>query len=320
MIPFHAGEIEIQRRRGVLDDADRVGRIMASEIPRGIMPLLAVQRLAVAATVDSNHRPWASLLTGPAGFIEAVDERLLRLAPAGPPDNLVVRNLRANDGLGLLVLDPRTRRRIRFNGRGLVAPEGLFLLVDQVYGNCQKYIQKRRIIAAGHAPPRAARVTDTLLPGQQALVERADTFFLATWHPERGTDASHRGGRPGFVRVLDERHIEFTDYPGNNMFNSLGNIAAHPRAGLLFADFETGDLIQATGTARILGETEMTLRIGIEEVRETPAGAGLRLELVEPSPYNPQRVTRRPGPASEVCRGGRTARGKERADAKAHCV
>ena len=96
----------------------------------------------------------------------------------------------------------------------------------------------------------------------RALVAGADTFFIATWHPGGGADASHRGGRPGFVRVLDDRTLEFPDYPGNNMFNTLGNLVGHPRAGLLFVDFERGDLLQLTGRAKIRWEPATAVRRG----------------------------------------------------------
>ena len=86
---------------------------------------------------------------------------------------------------------------------------------------------------------------------------------------------------------MDERTLEFPDYPGNNMFNSLGNIAGHPRAGLLFVEFETGDLLQITGRARIVWEPDTAVRVEVEEVIETPRGSGMRFQLVEPSPANP---------------------------------
>jgi predicted pyridoxine 5'-phosphate oxidase superfamily flavin-nucleotide-binding protein len=272
---FHAGEIEIQRRLGVRQEAESVGEIIAGAIPADIGPLLAVQRMAVAATVDAEGRPWASLLTGPEGFVAAADEHLLHLAQPRGLDALVRANLGARPDLGLLVLDPRTRRRLRFNGRGLLAPEGLFLLVDQVYGNCRKYIRKRRIVSESDASPGEPAGSRTLTPRQQRLVAEADTFFLATWSADGGADASHRGGPPGFVAVSADT-LEFSDYPGNNMFNSLGNIARHPRAGLLFADFGTGDLVQITGSARLVGEGRPALRIGIEAVRETRGGSALR--------------------------------------------
>jgi predicted pyridoxine 5'-phosphate oxidase superfamily flavin-nucleotide-binding protein len=255
----------------------------------------------VAATLDARDRPWASLLTGPAGFIEAADEDLLRLDVRPRLDDPLVANLKTRRELGLLVLDPRTRQRFRLNGRGLLSPDGLFLLADEVYGNCPKYIQKRRFVEGAESTPddrgeekeledgkpRRVRRSSALDARQRALVQRADTFFLATWHPRGGADASHRGGRPGFVRAGDERTLEFPDYPGNNLFNSLGNIAGHPRAGLLFVESETGDLLQITGRARILWGPNVAVRVDVEEVIETPRGSGLRFQLVEPSPANP---------------------------------
>jgi predicted pyridoxine 5'-phosphate oxidase superfamily flavin-nucleotide-binding protein len=297
---FHAGETYAQARLLVRDDAERVGRIVASEIPPTLRPLLSTQRMAVTASLDERSRPWASLLTGPAGFIQAVDDHLLRLAAAPPPDDPLATNLRARPELGLLVIDSRTRRRLRFNGRGLLSSDGLFLLADEVYGNCPKYIQKRRLVGEREGEAGAALRSSSLDARTRALVAGADTFFIATWHSGGGADASHRGGRPGFVRVLDDRTLEFPDYPGNNMFNTLGNLVGHPRAGLLFVDFERGDLLQLTCRAEIRWEPETAVRVALEEVQETPRGSSLRFELVEPWPANPPlAVTSSRAPASQ---------------------
>ncbi|MFI5168840.1 MAG: pyridoxamine 5'-phosphate oxidase family protein [Vicinamibacterales bacterium] len=284
---FHAGEIEVQTRLGVREDAERVGDIIASEIPAAFRPLLRGQRMAVAASLDERGRPWASLLTGPAGFVQATGDRLLRLALLPSPDDPLTANLRARSELGLLVIDPGTRRRLRFNGRGLLLPDGVFLLVDEVYGNCPKYIQKRRLSGENAVYPVTRRHSTSLDGRTRALVAGADTFFIASAHSGGGADASHRGGRPGFVRVLDETTLEFPDYPGNNMYNTLGNLLGHPRAGLLFVDFETGDTVQLTGRADVLWEPATAVRVAIEEVLETSGACSLRFELVEPSPANP---------------------------------
>jgi predicted pyridoxine 5'-phosphate oxidase superfamily flavin-nucleotide-binding protein len=284
---FHGGEIEVQARLLAREDAERVGRIIASEIPSTVRPLLRGQRMAVAASLDERYRPWASLLTGPAGFIQAVDDHLLRVAVVPPPGDPLAVNLRARPELGLLVIDPRTRRRLRFNGRGLLSSDGLFLRANEVYGNCPKYIQKRRLVGEREGEAGEVRRSSSLDERTRALVAGADTFFIASWHPGGGADASHRGGRPGFVRVLDDTTLEFPDYPGNSMFNSLGNLVGHSRVGLLFVDFERGDLLQLTGRAQVLWEPRTVVRVALEEVRETPGGSSLRFELVEPSPVNP---------------------------------
>jgi predicted pyridoxine 5'-phosphate oxidase superfamily flavin-nucleotide-binding protein len=284
--PFHAGELEMQRRAGGLEEAESTGRIIASSLPKGADRFLARQRFAVAATLDASGRVWASLLTGPSGFIEPVDSQLLRLAVQPAPGDPIAENLEARPELGLLVLDPATRQRMRFNGRGLRAPEGVFLLLQQVYGNCPKYIQLRQLERdAEPEETRTPRVSPTLDERQRTAIARADTFFITSFHPEGGADASHRGGRPGFVRVLGWDRLAFDDYPGNGMFNTLGNLLAHPRAGLLFLDFEKGDVLQLTGEARV--EADFSVVVHVDEVREALGQSPLRYRLVEPSPSNP---------------------------------
>jgi predicted pyridoxine 5'-phosphate oxidase superfamily flavin-nucleotide-binding protein len=284
---FHDGEIEVQARLGVREDAERVGRIIRKDVPPEVRPFLESQRMAVAASLASDGRPWASPLFGPAGFIQAVDDHLLRLAAMPPPADPLTKNLRARPELGLLVIDLGTRRRLRLNGRGVLSSDGVSMLADEVYGNCPKYIQKRRLVGGRERGPGEVLACSALDARTRAFVAGADTFFVATWVPGGRPDASHRGGRPGFVRVRDDRTLEFPDYPGNTMFNTLGNLTRHPRAGLLFVDFERGDLLQLTGRARVLWEPETAVRVEIEQVRLTPGGSPLRFALVEPWPANP---------------------------------
>jgi hypothetical protein len=311
--PFHAGEIAVQRRAGVVDEAGQVGRIIADRIPPGLAPIVAEFRLAVAASIDAQGRVWASLLTGPAGFLQVLDETRLRLEGRFAAGDPLPANLAARPEIGLLVFDPEARRRARFNGKAtLERGGGLVLEVDQVYGNCRKYIQSRRLredsdrwtgpsrvppAPSAAAGPGAPARAPELSAAQQARIAAADTFFIASAHPEGGADASHRGGRPGFVHVGGARSLSFPDYAGNNMFNTLGNLAGDPRAGLLFVDFESGDLLQITGQARPVWEREAVLRhrgarhvvveYDVDEVIDTPAGSPLRWDLVEPSPFNP---------------------------------
>jgi predicted pyridoxine 5'-phosphate oxidase superfamily flavin-nucleotide-binding protein len=284
--PFHDGEREMQRRAGALEDAEAAGRAIGRTLPRGADRFLARQRLAVAASLDARERVWASLLAGAPGFIQPVDPQLLRLAARPAPGDPLAGDLEARPEMGLLVLDPTTRQRMRFNGRGVLRPEGLLLLVDQVYGNCPKYIQLRRPEADGEdAGGEPVRVSATLAKRQRSAIASADTFFIASFHPGGGADASHRGGRPGFVRALGEDRLAFENYPGNGMFNTLGNLVEHPRAGLLFVDFEAGDVLQITGRARI--DPAFSTVVEIDEVRETRRASPLRYRLVEMSPSNP---------------------------------
>lgn len=306
---FHPGEVEVQRRAGVRDEADDVGRIIGASIPPALGPLLAEFRLAVAGSIDAHGRVWASLMTGPPGFLKVVDETRLEIEARPADGDPIWTNLPARPELGLIIFDPATRRRVRLNGRGeLSRGGGISLAVEQLYGNCRKYIQMRRLVdAAGRtdaaiqrdaARGRRAPVRSSgLSAAQQARIAAADTFFIASTHPQGGADASHRGGRPGFVHVGGARTLSFPDYAGNNMYNTLGNLAGDPRAGLLFVAFENGDLIQTTGRATLVWERDavaahrgarhVVVEYAIDEVLETPGGSPLRWVLVEPSPVNP---------------------------------
>lgn len=306
--PYHPGELELQWRAGVREQAQAVGRIIGRRIPTAAARFLERQCFAVTSSLEARGRVWASLLTGPAGFIGAVDDQMLRLAVRPSPGNPLADNLAARPELGLLVLDPRTRQRMRFNGRGLMSPEGVFLLVEQAYGNCPKYIQRRGLEpAVGPAQPGAPRVSEQLSRSQQDWIRQADTFFIASFHPGGGADASHRGGFPGFVRVLAPTRLAFADYPGNGMFNTLGNLVAYPPTGLLFVDFATGDLLQLTGRARVGDDFAVALEI--DAVRETPGGSPLRWSFAEYSPANPP--LSREAPAGHLKYGAGPIRRKE---------
>lgn len=276
----------MQRRAGVRESARRVGQIIADDLPEGVEDLLASHRLVVAASVDGAGRLHASLLEGPEGFLERLDGERLRIATAVPAESRLARNLAERPELGLLAFDPTRRRRLRLNGRARVRPDGLQLRVAQVYGNCTKYIQRRRLVAetvpaaTGESPVAAA-----LSRRQAAAIAAADTFFVASFHPGSGADASHRGGRPGFVEVRSPTRLAFADYAGNTMFNTLGNLLAHPRLALLFLDFASGDALEVGGEARVAADR--TVEVAIDSVRETAAASSLRFELVEPSPVHP---------------------------------
>ena len=140
------------------------------------------------------------------------------------------------------------------------------------------------------------RRQSVLAEHQQRLIREADTFFIASHHPEAGTDASHRGGYPGFVHVLNDHRLVWPDYAGNTMFQTLGNISVNPQAGLLFVDFERGGTLQLTGRASILWDEERAAEFpGAErlvefDVDEVVAIAGrhsLEWRFLDYSPENP---------------------------------
>jgi predicted pyridoxine 5'-phosphate oxidase superfamily flavin-nucleotide-binding protein len=160
--------------------------------------------------------------------------------------------------IGLLGIDLATRRRNRANGVIATATDtALVVAVEQSSGNCPQYIHIRDMQAAPAGAGSAERL-DRLDPAARAVIETTDTLFVATTGGAEGVDISHRGGKPGFVRV-DGDTLTIPDFSGNSYFNTLGNLLLDPRAALLIADFSTGDLLH------LQGRTEIVWDIPVEE-------------------------------------------------------
>jgi hypothetical protein len=141
-----------------------------------------------------------------------------------PGDPLAMALQGAGTKVGVLAIDLTTRRRLRLNGEAEKRPDAVYLRTYQVYANCPKYIQACEPETGGAEPGlqdghilRSRGLTDE----QRRLISDADTFFIASAHPEGGADASHRDGNSGFVWFLGENALEFPDYSGNTMFNTL---------------------------------------------------------------------------------------------------
>jgi hypothetical protein len=286
MAMYHEGELEVQRRAGVADNAARIGRSIHQEIPELARQFAEERRFVLVGAADSTGRVWATLLQGQPGFLSAAAEDRLHVAAHPRAGDPLAETLAAAADVGLLLIDPPTRRRMRLNGRA--RPDGaggLEVEAREVYANCPKYIQPRVVGLPDAARPAHAERSERLGPDQMRWISTTDTLFIATRHPSAGADVSHRGGEPGFARVPNAQHVLIPDYAGNMMFNTLGNVAADGRAGLLLVDFATGRALQMTGTATIYWDAEMVaefpnaqrvLELEIEAVVETtPAQAGL---------------------------------------------
>jgi predicted pyridoxine 5'-phosphate oxidase superfamily flavin-nucleotide-binding protein len=295
----HEGERRVQRRAGVLEKAERVAaQIIRSDVPPIAAGFLAEQVMIVVAHRDPAGAVWASALSGPAGFARALDERTVRIDALPVEGDALGPSLRGGPiALGMQAIEPETRRRMRFNGPGEVRGSSLWLRTDEVYSNCSKYISTRRHVAPVAAlARRGAERSSQLSARQRAFVAGADTFFIATSHATTGADASHRGGSPGFVRVDDASHLTWADYKGNSLFMTLGNIELDPHAGLLFCDWDTGDVLQLSGTATIDWDEaraaafpggERLVRFAIEQVVVLRGVLGWRWELEEHSRFSP---------------------------------
>ena len=247
---FHDGEIAVQDRAGVRAQAARLGAAMLDtpDLNGGMSAFLAARDFAVLTARDADGRLWTSPLYATPGFLQARDQELRVHAVPASGDPL--HDLAADQPVGMLAIEFATRRRVRINGTLThVGDAGLQISVEQAYGNCPKYIHPRHLEHTDLPAPPIDR-SPTLSAEHAQLIANADTFFLGTIHPSRGADASHRGGPVGFVHVEGNR-LWWPDFPGNNMFNSFGNLAVDPTAALLFIDFATGTTLHISGRATV---------------------------------------------------------------------
>lgn len=259
--PFHPGELEAQARAGV----SARGAGIRDFMPAQHRDFFALLPYLFAAGRDGEGWPIATMLTGEAGFVQSPTPTSLSIAALPAPDDPANAALQAGAPIGLLGLDFQTRRRNRANG--VVASRdaaSLQVAVAQSFGNCARYIQTR----APHrvsAEPAPIEVLPGLDQAARQLITDADTLFIASASAD-GLDISHRGGRPGFVRI-DGDVMTVPDFNGNNYFNTLGNLLGEPRASLLFVDFAGGDLLQLQGEAEIVwSDPELGLIEGAERL------------------------------------------------------
>jgi len=301
MNPFHEGERKMQALAGEREDAELNAPMIAPRILKGAIPFLAAQSFAVLG-LEHDREIWATYLIGQPGFISAPDQLRIhfdldRLHMQLDPT--ISATARFGRPVGSIFIDLETRTRYRVNGTlSEVSPEALELRVQEAFGNCPKYIT-RRIIQWGpeSSEPSSGPRGESLSDEGVATLRRADLFFLATNHPNRGLDASHRGGNPGFVTVTDRRKFRFPDYPGNSLFNSLGNLLVDNRIGLLVPDLKRRVVLRITGTAAVRFQNS-THSVSTNNAPRMVEISILRWEerafpvrsapFVEYSPFNPQ--------------------------------
>jgi hypothetical protein len=248
---FHTDELTAQARAGVKAGGAGIRTFM----PDPHRAFFAALPILYVSSLDVEGKPLASVLTGSAGFVHSPDPVTLRIEARHDANDPAAGTLEVGDEVGLLGLDFATRRRNRANGRVVAADgTGFTIAVRQSFGNCPQYIQ-RRTVSAGLSVSAPAKPLASLDGHARRLVVEADTFFVASRSGSEirdagGADISHRGGRPGFVRVTANT-LSIPDFRGNNYFNTLGNLVGEPHASLLFIDFETGDVLQLQGAVRI---------------------------------------------------------------------
>ena len=303
---FHEDERAVQLKVGVPDDAAR----MRASMIRPFMPdqhrvFFNTLPFIIIGALDAAGQPWASAAFGGQGFIASPDpESLIIGAPPLLMEGLGLQ-VAAGAKLGLVGVELQTRRRNRVNGTvAALNAQGIIMSVDQSFGNCPQYIQKRALAWRGTGegfgqtgPVLETKTTEKVARG---IISRSDMFFIASRTAQMsedrrmGVDASHRGGKPDFVRVGEDGRLSFPDFSGNLFFNTIGNIQSDPRVGLFFPDFAGGDAVFIAGRAEVEWDgpevdafegAERLIHILPERVILAKGALPIAAELVEEWPF-----------------------------------
>ena len=265
----------VQQRAGVLDAAARLEpMVRQGGLTPGAAAFVSGATFGALTARDRTGRLWTAPLLGEPGFVTPESASALRIR-GGIADADPLFDLPSGQEVGVIVIDYASRRRLRVNGQLDRGDEDeLRVSIAQAYGNCPQYIPRAQW-RSGLPAPHRRRVHDgdSLRDSDIDQIRRAATFILGTTHPTAGNDASHRGGPPGFVTV-SPRTVRWPDYPGNNMFNSLGNLAVDPTAALMFAT-ATGRVVQISGAATVEWD-----RSAAREPDDTGRGVALTIDRV----------------------------------------
>lgn len=296
-------------------------RIYHKVIPESYQDMISPQPHFMASFLGEDGRVWPSAFFAPPGFaLPQHGGRQIQLnAQLDPRDGAAVNGLVKNGTLmGGVTIDFMSRRRNRFNGQLELNGSGNAMKILQAFGNCPKYITRRRLRRTGQnlggVTAGEAQQYQQLSSEDAALLEKTDMMYLGTGHPEHGADMNIRGGQAGFMRSLaDGQFLAWPDYVGNGFYMSLGNTKLNPQAGVLVVDWDdTGRGLQILGKTEtyereeiqqgqvpaalvpglqaMLEDEPQALRlvvIKVEIVRSIPQYCPHQYEKVELSPYNP---------------------------------
>ncbi|KAM3501169.1 hypothetical protein MY10362_005766 [Beauveria mimosiformis] len=280
----------------------------ATGLPPHYALRVAASPLAAVGTLDAQGRPWTALWGGTRGFAELITPGVLGLNSSvdtahDPP----------NDGAGkmmaALALDLESRDRVKLMG-AMVAGSAdvkdnklqMAFLVTESLGNCPKYLNRKRLQLREYREDIEVVKggQGRILPEQAIrLLDEADMFFLSSTDGA-SMDTNHRGGPPGFVRVLkneaDEAVLVYPEYSGNRLYQTLGNLKVNPLVGIVVPDFASSDVLYLSGSASILvgpaaaallPRTPLAVQVTITAARLVRRGLPFRGTSLERSPYNP---------------------------------
>lgn len=289
---FHSGERLAQKKAGY----HQVSAALYATMPQQHRLFFQGLETFYLSVLDESGYPVAGVIHASTGLLATPDEghlTLLRDAVASLP---YLPELRPGMAMGGLGIDLSNRRRNRVNGAIVsLTDEHIHLQVQESFGNCPQYIQRRWLPAEERRRPAIVETLTALDADARYLISAADTFFVASYAQRQngtgGADISHRGGMPGFI-TLKQGKLIIPDYTGNRYMNTLGNLLHDPRCALLLMDYQQGAALHIQGRAEILWDTPGQGRVErfwtveperILRLRQLLPAAGLAVDNAESS-------------------------------------
>ncbi len=298
---YHSGEILVQQKANEKVIADRNGRAVTNKIVRGAINFIEKLPFAIASSQNELGEIFVSFLSGSEGFIKVINESIIEInteLSCSNSEDQFWYNVKPGQSVGFLFIEPSTRRRYRLNGKINSVNKKIQIVVEQAYSNCPKYIQQRSF-ARVEKPSHSGSVIHghALTSELISLIRSADSIFVGSADPNGSMDASHRGGLPGFIHIADPVTLIIPDYPGNSMFNTLGNFVTNSNAGILLLDHESKRTLQLMGKVQVYWQppnfslntsgTDRYWSLTIHRWVLMDNMDGLSSEFIEYSPLNP---------------------------------
>ena len=294
---------------GALDAEDRPWAALWGDGTRDLGRVIGNGLIGVRTAVPAKHDPVVKALLG--------NETVVRptIGDNGQPE--------PGKMIAGLTIDLETRKRVKLFGRmmagGLESKDNddetaekspaqkevqLVVNIEQSMGNCPKYLNSKHIEPASSEPELVFDSAKQLSSEARELLSRADQFFVASVQGNQDMDLNYRGGPAGFLRTVPEIKsntdsgtvLVWPEYSGNRLYQTLGNFAADPRAGLCVPDFTTGSVLYLTGTVEVLvgpdaeallPRTNLCVRFTTIAARFVAHALPFRGVEGDASPYNP---------------------------------
>ncbi|KAJ3251133.1 hypothetical protein HK103_002620 [Boothiomyces macroporosus] len=323
----HSGEVAVQQLRGISVNEANPSWYISDEIPKQHADFFANLLYFPFGAIDKDGTLWASILVNPV--VKILSKVNMQIQCSINEKDPFLNAVLGSQYFAAVGVDFTNQRRNKVNGKILSAVFAdriltLILQADENMGNCPKYITVRNLEYCERKAGEPV-IMDRLNMEAQSLINKSSTMFMVTKHMvgdssecDLGIGFNHRGGARGFMRYYKDKDvgkIVLPDYSGNRFFQSLGNIQSDGAAGLVIPDFETGDMLHVTGSARnVFGKEadsimpRMSLITIIEIQKAILIKGGLNLCLVGNevlSPYNPPiRLLRNEMKATEIFESG----------------